>query len=1023
MKCIRDHKALLRGFTSVFTCLFIMVFMVDVYATGTYQGKVDELLGTNSGAVEHSADIADYEYQSDYDSPEALMEAERVLNERIEEEGAVLLKGTAQDLTVGGDLNVSLFGIRSFRMHYNGAIGGVTNTSLAVRLDKALEERGFHVNESLIQFYQSKVAEYNTQSTTSVNEVPVEAYKEAGLTSYSGYQDAAIVVLGRTSSEAYTYLPGSAGIENPDEFSESPTGNILGLSDDERDLIHYVEGQGFSKVIVLINSAEAMEIEELRQDENVDAILLIGNPGAYGTYGVADLLSGDAIPSGHLVDTYAVNSAVAPSAINYDSYEYANHDDVYSAWYEVEAEGIYTGYRYYETRYYDAVMGNGSASVAGKNETADGSNLWEYDKEVSYSFGYGVEGSTFSEEITDAQIDWSGESDSTVAVKVTNTGDTAAKHVTQLYVSVPYTDYDQRSGIEKSAIQLVGYNKTGESQEQGIEDVVLLGPGESEELVITFNVSDFASYDSNYSHDDTQGAYVLERGDYYLATGNGAHDAVNAVLLAQGAAAPEGRELTTTGAVYTETLDKETAFTVGTDGETLIENQLEDMDCTYAEYGTAFTSKGASYLTRFNWAESFPTTVLDVTANDAMLVPLNCETYDAEAANENYEGTVYTEADYGKTDQIAAHTVLDIRDAEDYDDPAYEEVLRGIPLEDYSSYVCGNNTAIPEIALEHGNAADSPCGMIVGYGMYNDSRPPYTVEEGEDSIRGVAPSVYVGAPVMAATYSHLLAAAEGNLIGNDGLWIGCYWWFGPGLNLHRSPYNARNNEYYSEDPILTGRMAVDVIQACQAKGVVVCAKHYAFNDIEKNRTGVGVFTTEQAARENELRGFQLAIRDGGMRSIMTGFNRVGTTFSSAHVGLITGILRGEWGFQGLIITDSVKDKSYMRVAECLVAGTDFMLGGSGKATEAWSVVSAENLLDDAVLTAAVRESMHRYLYTFSASALFDGYGEDVAAGEATWWATALQVSGYVIGTLALLCLVGWIASEVSVRKERQYEEL
>ena len=467
---------------------------------------------------------------------------------------------------------------------------------------------------------------------------------------------------------------------------------------------------------------------------------------------------------------------------------------------------LFTIVTYYETRYYDSVMGYGNAQVAGKNETADGSDVWDYDNEVSYTFGYGVEGSTFSEEVTEISIDWTGESDSSVTVKVTNTGDRAAKHVVQLYASVPYTDYDRESGLEKSAIQLIGYGKTGEALEDGISDTVLLEPGESEGIVITFDVTDFSSYDSNYSHDGVEGAYILEAGTYYFATGNGAHEAVQAVIKAQDETKLEDVEVT--GTVFLEELEETVAFTVGLDGETLIQNQLEDMDFTYEEYGDAFTSQGAQYLTRADWSTTFPEAVTDVTANDYMLIPLNCETYDAEEANAAYDGVVYTEDDFGTDGVVSEVTVIDLLGITDYDDPLFEEVLSAIPLEDYITFICGSNAAVPEILLEKGNGADSPSGMIVGYGMYNDAREPYAVEAGEGSLRGTAPSTFAAEPVLAATFSHKLARAEGNMVGNDGLWIGTYWWCVPGLNLHRTPYNARNNEYYSEDSVLTGSTAL-----------------------------------------------------------------------------------------------------------------------------------------------------------------------------------------------------------------------
>ncbi|HIT90361.1 MAG TPA: glycoside hydrolase family 3 C-terminal domain-containing protein [Candidatus Merdenecus merdavium] len=1016
MSFIRKHMSLFRGLTSVFTFLFLVVMIVQVYATGTYQAKVDEFLGTNSGAVEHSTDLKDYKYQSDYGSPVELLAAEERLNERIEEEGAVLLKGSADDIVVEGEKAVTLFGIRSFRMQYNGNIGAVTNESLQVRLDEALEEKGISVNQNMIDLYREFLADYNTKDTKAVNEVPVSRLEEFGSIDYADYQDAAIVVLGRTCSEAATYFPGEKGIENPEEFSESLTGNILGLSDDERNLINYVKTQGFSKVIVLLNTANTMEIEELKQNDSVDAIMLIGNPSAYGNYGVADILAGNVSPSGHLADTYAVNTAVAPSAVNFGSYEYSNSSDTYSAWYQVEAEGIYTGYKYYETRYYDTVMGMGNATNAAHGETYNGGSTWNYDNEVSYSFGYGVEGSDFMEEIIDTDIDWTGKKDSTVTVKVTNVGDRAAKHVVQLYVQTPYTEYDKESGLEKSAIQLVAYGKTGEASENDFNDVVLLETGESEEVTVSFNVSDFSSYDTNYSHDGTVGAYILEEGTYYFATGNGSHDAVNAIIKEQDNTLLRGTEIG--GDVFFEELNKATVFTVGEDGETLIENQLEDMNFTYEAYGDAFTSKGAQYLTRNDWEGTFPVEVTGVTANEYMLEYLGGSTYDADAVNADYDGKVYIESDFGTSGKRGEYTAIDLFGITDYEDKTFEKVLSAIPFEYYSTYITGNNSAIPEILLEHGNAADSPGGIIYGFGLYNDARKPYAVEAEEDSLRGVAPSVYVGSPVMASTFSHLLASEEGRLIGNDGLWVGAYWWFGPGMNLHRSPYNARNNEYYSEDAVLTGNMGADVTAACQKKGLVVCAKHFAFNDIEENRTGVGAFMTEQAARENELRGFEMAFTKGGMKSVMTGFNRAGVTFSSAHEGLISGICRGEWNFDGLVITDSVKDKNYMIAADCIVVGTDFMLGGAGDAKGAWENVSAENLMKDSVLTSAARESMHRYLYTFADTALIDGYGANASMNGSVWWATALTVALYILGSAVTVFLVLWILGYVTQRKEK-----
>ena len=1021
MGFLKKHTALFRGLTNVTVALLLLVVVVFVYATGTYRSKVDEFLGTNSGAVEHSADLADYKYRSDYDNVSDLMEAEKGFNTRAAGEGCVLLKGSASDVNVGEGSSVTLFGMKSRSLIYNSSIGGTSNANLAVRLDTALADRGIKVNETMVKFYGGLRTKYPQTNFKAVNEVPVSEYTADAVASYSEYKDAAIIVLGRPCSEGSDFQPGEAGLSDVSEFSQSETKNILSLSDDERDLIAHVKSQGFEKVIVLLNTANAMEIDSLANDPDIDAILWIGTPGCYGTYGVADILAGNVLPSGHLTDTYLVDTSTSPSIQNFGKTEYANQSEVDSdkAFTLVESEGIYIGYKYTETRYYDVVMGNYDAAKATPRETADGGTTWNYDDEVTYSFGYGIEGSTFSETIGEMEIDWTGKTDSSVTVRVTNTGAVAAKHVVQLYVRVPYTDYDRQNGIEKSAIQLVGYGKTGEAKESGFTETVLLAPQESEEIVITFNVKDFSSWDSSYAHDGTFGAYALEAGTYYFSTGNGAHDAVQSVIMAQDPDKLSEADPTAepTGAVATAEKQEKTVFTEGADGY-IIENQLEDMDFTYSEYGDTFTSRGAKYLTRQDWSGTFPVSVSGVTANAYMKKYLNNNFYDAAAANAAYTGKEYTAEDFAKEGTTGAYTVIDLIGLTDYNDPMFEKVLSCIPLSYYSTYLAGSNAAIPEIYLEHANAADSPNGYIYGYGLYTSSRPPFALSS-DDPAKGVSPNVYVGEPVIAATFSHLIPSEQGRLIGNDGLWVGAHWWFGPGLNLHRTPYNGRNNEYYSEDSVLSGNMAVDVVKGCQAKGIVACAKHYAFNDQETAREGVGVFTSEQAARENELRGFELAITRGKMKSVMTGFNRAGVIHTSMHSGLISGILRGEWGHEGLVITDSVKDKNYMLAAESVMAGTDFMLGGSGVIPDSWSNISAENVINDKALLGALREAMHRYLYTFADSALVDGYPETVTFAADPWWEVLLLSLLIVSGVLAAASGGLWTASAVLEHRQKE----
>lgn len=1007
------------GLASAFLAIVVLVSALYVNAL-PWRGRVDELLGSSSSSVSRSQNIEDYKYVSDFEDSASLLENNRKLNERLQEEGSVLLKGTAADLKVGGDLGVTLFGMRSYSMQVGGEIGSYINAEV-VSLDQALTQRGFNVNTSMVDFYATRSTTYapgradsgnmaDSEVGARINEVPVSEY--SGVTIGADYKDAAIVVLGRTASESANYYPGSSGIANPSEFQDSTTGNILGLSDGERDLVNWVKGQGFEKVIVLLNTVCAMEIEELKNDADIDSILWIGTPGAYGTYGIADLLKGDALPSGHLTDTFAVDSAKSAAAQNIGVYLFANEDEIdtsvahndRAAWFLLEMENIYTGYKYYETRYYDSIMNessNASAVTSDGRDAVNGATSWNYDDEVSYSFGYGVEGSTFSEEITDVNIDWTGATDSTVTVKVTNTGTVAAKHTVQLYVSVPYT---AGSGVEKSAIQLIGYGKTGEAEETAnnaaIDAPVLLAGGATEDITITFNAQDMYAYADNYSHDGVTGAYVLDAGNYYFATGNGAHDAVQAVIKEQDSSKLSG--VNPTGDVYEEELE-ETLYITESNGAT-VQNQLQDAD--FETYDDLFN--GAQYLTRDNWTGTFPTDYsgsVTIPEGSEMWVRLQNEYYDKAAANAAYDGTPAAEQTFGADNGA---TMVDIIGVTDYDDERYQDVLDAIPFETMVNYTAGNSQSpITEIVFPALSASDSCVGMVSSIGSQKSSATNY---DGVDAVStsdpnyGASTASYVGEPVVASTFSHRLATAMGTQIGNEALWIGVYWWYAPGLNLHRTPYNCRNIEYYSEDSALTGYMASDVISAAQAKGVVCTPKHLAFNDQETNRDGLAVFLNEQAARENELRGFGMAVRDGGTKSMMTAFNRVGFTFCSAHTGLMTGIVRGEWGYKGFITTDSTKSGYYFRATEIIAAGTDYILAGGNYAdpdgrTFLWTDYTADQILEDDFLTNQVRESIHHMLWAFADSAVFNGITSDSSASTSMPWWEAMLISIIVVSAV------------------------
>ena len=1008
---MKKKSHIFRGVSGILLALVVLVQIVAQVANN-WAGKVNELLGVSDATITRSGDKADYTYLSDFENASDLIAAEIALNTRLAAEGSVVLKGTP---ALSGT-KVTLFGMRSGdKMQFGGSMGELTDASNVVTLAQAMEANGFSVNPDMVQFYKDMAADYApTRSSggnvissyedqgSAIGEVPIGEYSPSLI---GDYTDAAVVVFGRDAGESACFYPGLNGLSEPSEFSGSPTGNILSLSDNEQALLTWVKTQGFSKIVVLLNSASAMEIEELKTDAAVHSIVWIGNPGAYGTYGVAKLLSGEVLPSGHLPDTFAVNSAKSPAAQNYGIYTFANLNDIETTtnhalrgeWYVVEAEGIYTGYKYYETRYFDSVLNQGNASLAAHNETANGSNTWSYDNEVSYSFGYGVEGSTFSEEITGADIDWSGETDSTVTVKVTNTGSAAAKHVVQLYVSVPYTDNDKKNGVEKSAVQLIGYAKTGEAQEQTYADVVLLAPGASEEVTITFNAQDFYSYDRTYAHDGVTGAYVLEAGTYYFATGNGAHDAVQAVL--KELRPDVAGDLQPTGAVYGEHRSG-TTYLTESNGVT-IQNQMDNADLNSWNTGVTVT-----WLSRGNWAGTFPQSIDSITATNEMIFMLRNATYNAETALANYDGpTTFT---YGADNGVR---VVDLV-GKDYDDPLYDQLLDEMQLQDLVNQYIAYLEEIDYIAFPKEQPADSPLGIVGTIGQRSKGSI-YEVAE-DDPAYGYHTNAYVGAPTVAATFSPKLQEEEGRLIGNDALWSGYTTWYAPGMNLHRTPYNGRNVGYYSEDGVLTGMTAAYVHRGLNTKGVVTNAKHFAFNDQETNRDGLAVFLNEQAARENELRGFQIPIRDGSLKGLMTAFNRLGVTHVAAHTGIMNGILRGEWGFNGYVITDSVKSAQYFLPRETLMAGNDLMLGGSNNGT-VWEF-APETVKDDPVVQSALRESFHRKLYVYANSVLMNGITqESSASGAVVWWVLMFQILGGVTFIGFAVCFVLFI---VYARRER-----
>lgn len=1008
---------LYAGLMNIFAVILVAAIMAYGIAD-SYRITLDGYLGTQSSVTINDGDETDlYDYLSDYETSDELVAAHMNLNERLEEEGAVLLKNenNALPLSSDGNIKVTLFGMRSDLTQFSGSIGATTATAQNVKMADAFNARGFEVNPDMVAFYQGLEDTYTPGRASSsavsteavgatVNEVPQSEYAAAPADTYASYADAAIIVLGRDSGESCDYFPGETGIANPDEFDEGS--NILGLSRDEKALVQYVKDQGcFEKIIVLLNTTSTMEIESLKDDPEIDSIMWIGNPGCYGFYGIADLMNAASgvSPSGSLVDTYAVNTANSPAAQNFGVYMWNNAADIDSsssyalraAWYLVENEGIYDGYKYYETRYYDSIVNPASGATSSVGSSISGG--WDYENEVSYPFGYGLSYTTFSEEIVPEKSEIQIDGTSTITVRVTNTGDVAGKDNVQLYLALPYAD----GQVEKSAIQLVGYAKTGEAAEgEGYENVVYLQPGESEEVTITVERDYYASYDEA----EGDGAYVLDAGTYYFAVGDGAHDALQNVMTAQG---------------YLS--DGNTAAVLFAD---LAEKQIIDETKECAEISNQFTDSDinslipdtTAYLSRSDWAGTFPETVESLTATEEMITQLRNDTYTMA------EGEDTSEFKFGTLGHSDGTRACELKGITDYDDPTFAKVIANMPLETIAEQIAmeySEMSSFTEMAAGNAACMDGPVGLLLTLGT--SAKGIYAMDE-TDPNYNFSLNTFVSEPVVASTFSHKLAEEEGKLIGNDSIWTQTSWWFAPAMNLHRLPYNGRNNEYYSEDSVLTGYMASDTIIGAQSRGVVTTIKHFAFNNMETNREGVATFFDEQGARENELRGFQMAFEAGGSKAVMTSFNRVGCTFSSADEGLITGLLRGEWDFRGIVTTDMVKAPEYETWEESVLAGTDVMLNTSpvNEDGKAWETCQAKYISGDARMAETVYESVHHVLYAFADSVWLNGMSENTRVERLYPYWELIIISLIVVGAAGTAVSGGlWIFRSVKNKNRKK----
>lgn len=776
-----------------------------------------------------------------------------VVAEQISDEGLVLLKNDGA-LPLA-DENVNVFSFASFNLRFGGSGSGSSDQSRSVGLYEALEDQGIRYNTDLYATMQDAGAKTEQASANGlfaiismlagggVEEPAPDYLTDEVMAQAKDYSDTALLVIGND------------GVESADMTAQQLT-----LTDEQRALFDTVTAN-FDDVIVVVNSGNQMELGFLDEYPQITGAVWIGTPGPRGAVSLAKILTGDLNPSGRLTDTYAYDIDSAPATENFGDYRY---DNANRALLEYE-EGIYVGYRYYETRYVDDEAG--------------------YQAAVQYPFGYGLSYTSFDWAATAPVVSDEGV---TVDVTVTNTGDVAGKDVVQVYAAAPYTP----GGIEKSAITLAGYAKTS-----------LLAPGASETVTVEFALRDIASWDTSGG-----GGYVLDAGTYEITVSTDVHTPV---------------------AAFPITVAEPVNYTTDDATGAALENRFG-----YAE-------GDLTYLSRDDWEGTWPTAD-DVTseASDAVLSAMNPEITPSE----------------GDAPTAGADNGLKLEDLAglDVDDPQWDLFLDQFTVdEQIRMFATGayRTAAIERLGVPSAELLDSPSGLSFVFGE-------------------VIAAAYPTAVVVASTWNDELAFALGDAVGAEANAYGVEGWYAPGQNLHRTPMGGRNFEYFSEDPLVSGNMSAGMIAGAQSKNVLTFMKHFALNEQEVNARapGVNVFLDEQAFRELYLRPFEISVKDAGANGAMSSFINIGGRWAGGNEQLLQEVLRGEWGFDGVVSTDAVLG-GFMDPALAVRYGNDWMLAMLPSSTIKATKQAYD--ADPVGVGEGLRDRVHAISYALLRTELFD----------------------------------------------------
>ncbi len=936
---------------NIFAVLLIFINVVGVICTNMEEFITNMAFGGYETESEFSED--DIVFKSDYNTVAQVKAASLNICNAAASEGAVLLKNDGV-LPLAQGSKVSLYSISSVQPLYGGGGGAIVSTFVEkdkVYFSEALEEAGLTYNKTLYDYYNNNWGQYGRKNAVgngkvaTIDEMPWGAINEQARTEQA---DVGVFVLSRCGRESIDLAP-----------------SYLRLDDNEKSVLEGMKKEKdkgtFSKILLLLNTANQVDLDFLDKNTyGIDAVLWMGLPGTSGLYGICDILAGHVTPSGKLPDTWYLDNAFDPTTANYGDFKHAND----ALPYVVYQEGVYLGYRYAETRYEDVVMKR--------------ANVGDYDyyKNVEYPFGYGLSYTTFG--YSDFKMEYDSDTDEYVfTVKVKNNGKMAGKEAVELYLQKPYDEYNIDNNIEVSSVELVGFAKTKK-----------LKPDEDEVVEIRLEGRYLAVYDAYGA-----GTYYLNDGDYYFALGNGSHQAVNNILAAKEYTTDDGMTENGDKTLVIKHTESEASATryakIMTRGkETQIENQFDFADINRLNDGV----NSIKYYSRNDWTGTLPALGADGKYTADMHARINgsakiTEQHSTDKGggimkkDENGVDRVYTLDEvkddgrpyptYNKKNDIQWQDMH--RDAETgeliaYDDPRWEDCLDQLSWEQTARIVLNG---LRSTAMAKNDATgfiypgtydpNGPTGVMQeGYGTYGNTMGTNGFAklnndpDMDDNIVG-----YPCPSMTAATFNQELMKAVGISMGEEALWSGINGVYAFTVNLHRNALHGRACESFSEDSVLSGITAAYMSLGCREKGLNVYTKHIVLNEQETNRCDPiphESWITEQALREVYLRPYDIAIRVGGARNVMTSLARVGAVWSGHSYGLLTTWLRDEAGLEGCAITDWYMD-GYMSIKAGILCGQDFPDGNwlgdhLGFAKEGASAVAW-----------AMRESAHRIMYS------------------------------------------------------------